>query len=366
MGLLAHYMAVGKRTGMQQWFQNQSLGTKFTLIMVAVFVVGMVVGGFLLYRVAQSRAQDEMTNRGEALLETMNAVRTYTSLQVNPLLADRLETDEQFVSETVPGYSARTVFENLRQDERYTDFLYKEATLNPTNPRDQADAFETDLVNEFITDSDLEELTGFRDMDGTNVFYIARPIAIEDESCLRCHSTPDAAPDSLLASYGDQGGFGWQLGEIVGAQVIYVPARGVFADAELIFAVGMLSFGLIFGVGIVLINRILNPLLVKPVESLSAYADDLREDAESSRGIPNISGLIARGDELGSLARTFEQMARDVRKREAKLKRELKQLQIEIDHDKREREVNRIADSDYFRNLQERAAALRKQMKNRR
>ena len=307
---------------MQQWFQKQSLGTKFTGIMVAVFVVGMIVGGFVLYRVAQSRAQDETTNRGEALLETMNAVRTYTSTQVNPLLSDRLDTEETFISETVPGYSARTVFENLRQDERFSDFLYKEATLNPTNPRDQADNFETDLVNAFIADGDLSEQTGYREVNGERLFYIARPISIQAESCLRCHSTPDEAPASLIASYGDQGGFGWEMNEIIGAQVIYVPARDVFEDAQLIFLVGMVSFGVIFGVGIVLINRMLNPLMIKPVESLSAFADDLREDIDSKREVPDISSLTARGDELGSLARTFERMARDVRKRERRMKQE--------------------------------------------
>jgi hypothetical protein len=38
------------------------------------------------------------------------------------------------------------VFERLRQTETYANFSYKDATLNPTNPKDKADDFETALI----------------------------------------------------------------------------------------------------------------------------------------------------------------------------------------------------------------------------
>ena len=64
-------------------------------------------------------------------------------------------------------------------------------------------------------------------------------------------------------------------------------------------------------------------------------------------------------DELGNLARMFDKMAKEVRAREKKLRQEIAELRIEIDVTKRARQVSEIADTDYFRDLQSKARALR-------
>lgn len=342
-------------------YQALSLRAKFTIILMGVFITGMLIGGLVLYQISTQFAEDNITTRGEELLHTMNSVRTYTSEQVNPQLADRLQTDEQFIPETVPGYAARTVFENFRQDERYESFLYKEATLNPTNPRDLADDFEADLVNQFRADGDLTELNGYRTIDGERVFYIARPMRVGSESCLACHSTPDAAPASLINTYGDQGGFGWELNEIVAAQMIYVPSGDIVENTQDVFLIAMGIFTVIFGAVLVLINRLLSPTVLKPIAQISEMAEQISRGNEETREI-TLSELSARGDEVGSMARVFERMAENVRKRERELKTELQQLRVEIDHEKRREDVDRIADTEYFRALQDKAAQLRARM----
>jgi Protein of unknown function (DUF3365) len=109
--------------------------------------------------------------------------------------------------------------------EKYRDYFYKEATLNPTNLRDKADSFEAELVERFRSDSQLKEMSGYRTMYGGELFYIARPLAVSQTSCLRCHSTPAAAPKSLIETYGNTHGFGWKLNEIVGIQIVFVPVN---------------------------------------------------------------------------------------------------------------------------------------------
>ena len=131
---------------LRHWYNNCSLGIKFTMILAIVFLVGTIIGGLVLYQGAQRRAQDEITGKAEVLIESMNAVRRYTSGHVNPLVKDALYTEADFIPESVPGYSARTVFEEFRSSEEFDKFFYKEATLNPTNSRNQADDFEIDLV----------------------------------------------------------------------------------------------------------------------------------------------------------------------------------------------------------------------------
>ena len=69
--------------------------------------------------------------------------------------------------------------------------------------------------------------------------------------------------------------------------------------------------------------------------------------------------VAERPDELGQLARVFRKMAREVRAREQRLKREVRQLRIEIDETRTRRQVEEITETDYFRDLQRKADKLR-------
>jgi hypothetical protein len=73
---------------------------------------------------------------------------------------------------------------------------------------------------------------------------------------LECHSTPEAAPKSLSATYGRGGGFGWQLNEIVGPQIISVPAHEVLNATRQSLLLVMGSVGAVFAIAILLINLI--------------------------------------------------------------------------------------------------------------
>lgn len=343
------------------WYRKRSLSTKFTIILALVFVASIAIGGFVLYQGAQRRAQAEVANRAEAMLGTMNAVRTYTGNHVRPLLVDQLNTTETFIPETVPGYSARTVFMEFRTNPEFKSFVYKEATLNPTNPIDKADDFEADLVTQFRADDGLDELTGFRSWNGENMFYIARPMRINAESCLECHSDPASAPPSLITTYGDQGGFGWEMNEIVAAQVIYVPADDVLGQGRSLFGLVVGVFGALFAGTILLINRLLKPTVVAPVQRMATLAQQITNDEMDDEVFaPDyLRDVSERGDELGELAKVLQQMAQEVRNREQRLKTELQQLRIEIDQARRQRDVKQISETEYFQELQARANDLR-------
>ena len=209
----------------------------------------------------------------------MNSVRSYTSGHVRPLLADDLATELEFISETVPAFSARTVFETVRLDEEYENFLYKEAALNPTNrTSDLADEFEADLVNRFREDAELTEVNGFRERNGRELFYIARPMRITNEACLECHGDPTTAPASMINSYGSENGYGWQMDEIVATQIIYVPASDVIDNARLLFLAVLVIFIVIFVATIILLNRLLKPTVVQPIQQMARLAEMIRND----------------------------------------------------------------------------------------
>jgi HAMP domain-containing protein len=281
---------------------NLRLGAKFNLLLLMSFVISILISGLALSAILNRSAEAQVTAKAQILIQTMNSIRNYTSTQVNPLLASRLETDADFLAQTVPGYSAREVFENLRKNKDYADFFYKEATLNPTNLRDKSDNFESDLVQRFRNDANLKELVGTRNFPGGDLFYIARPIPIGKESCLRCHSTPEAAPKSMISTYGRENGFGWKLNEIVGAQIISVPAQDVINSAREALVFVMLTVCGIFALTILLINLLLRITVIKPLNRMATVAHEV------STGKLEAEFQQTSHDEIGVLAAAFNRM----------------------------------------------------------
>ena len=72
-----------------------------------------------------------------------------------------------------------------------------------------------------------------------------------------------------------------------------------------------------------------------------------------------LDNVAVREDALGNLARIFQHMAREVAAREHALQEQLRELRIEIDEARTQRQVAEITETDYFRDLQRRADALR-------
>jgi signal transduction histidine kinase/DNA-binding response OmpR family regulator len=311
------------------------LGTQFTLLLTIIFLCGIILSGVTLSQAMHHKAEDEISTKAELLTQTMNAVRTYTSENVAPLLKQQLKDSPKFISETVPAYSALTVFKNFRSQPEHQDYVYREATLNPTNPRDKADPFEANLVEQFRQQPTLKKLSGYRTMEGVNLFFTARPLAVTKASCLQCHSTPDKAPKSQLASFGDQGGFGWKLNEIVAAQTIYVPSDQVFHRGTQYLGLAMGIFTSIFAVVVLVINQLLKRRVIQPLHQLTAIARNLTTETITAEQMSEfnshkIAKVARRGDEPGQLARTFQHMAQEVATREQSLSQAVEQRTAQL------------------------------------
>jgi len=338
-----------------------NLSTRFTLILSGVFLLGIAIGGTAYWRALQGKAQEQIASQGTLLIEAMNSVRGYTSTHVKPLLADQLASSATFIPETVPAFSARSVFENFRGQKNFESYSYKEAAFNPTNTLDTADDFEAALLQKMI-DTNSGEQSGYRETATGRLFYIARPLKLGADSCLECHSTPDKAPASLLATYGNKAGFGWTVGQIIAVQIIYVPPQKVFDAAWQTFLLVMSVFIIIFALTILLINSLLRRYVIGPVRVLGGLAQKISADENIA---PDLEGsalhsVTTRVDELGNLAQVFKKMAADVFTRTGKLKEQVQQLIIRIDEIRRKEQVSQVVESEFFSDLQKRATEMRK------
>ncbi len=276
---------------------------KFNLIFVLVMALGLGVSGVITRNLLQANAQEEVLNNARLLMEKAQAVRGYTSNQITKLLQTQLKYE--FLPQSVPSYSAVEVLKSLQS--KYPDFGYKEATLNPTNPRDKADGWEVDVVNQFRSNNELKESSGQRDTPTGPQLWIARPLRITNGACLECHSSVDAAPKTMVDRYGPNNGFGWNLNEVIGAQVVSVPMALPLARADHSFRVFMAAqVGVFVTVGIVL-NLMIWLLIVRPVTQLSSLADRVSQgDLEA----PEFN--TGSRDEIGNLAASFTRMRTSV------------------------------------------------------
>ena len=244
---------------------------KFNLVLLGIFLVGFAISGYVSYKVLQKNAREEVLQHARLMMEAALASRTYTNTQVKPLLETQLKY--VFLPQTVPAYAATEQFNDLRKTHK--DYAYKEATLNPTNPRDRASDWEADVVQIFRQAPETPEVIGERDTPTGRSLYLARPIQIKNGACLVCHSTMEAAPKTMLDIYGGANGFGWKMNEIIGAQVVSVPMTVPVLRANSTFQTFMISLAAVFLATFVLLNVMLHTMVIRRVTRLAAIADQV-------------------------------------------------------------------------------------------
>jgi len=281
------------------------LRLKFNLVLILVFALGLVASGYVSKRILEANAQEEVTRNAELMMGAALAVRGYTSKQVKPQL--ELQLMRAFLPQSVPAYAATEMFNTLRQ--QHPEYTYKEATLNPTNPRDRAVEWEADIVQQFRNDPAQGEIRGTRDTPTGRALYLAKPLKISDPGCLPCHDTPDTAPKSMVAHYGNANGFGWKLGETVGAQIISVPMSVPLAKADQAFRTFMTSLVGVFLLAFIVLNVVLSFLVIRPIVRMSRAADEV---STGNFDVPEFS--VGNRDEIGVLATSFNRLRRSLEK----------------------------------------------------
>jgi protein-histidine pros-kinase len=281
------------------------LRLKFNLVLIVVFLAGFGAAGFISRQLLQENARDEVIRNARLMMEAAISVRTYTVDQIRPHLIKQME--EVFLPQTVPAYAATEAINTLRK--KYPDYSYKEATLNPTNPRNRTTDWEADLVNQFRGNAEVKEVVSERLSATGRTLFIAKPIQISNAACLQCHTTAAMAPPTMIKIYGEANGFGWKHNEIVGAQVVTVPMDLPLRNADRAFVTFMGSLAAVFIVVFIVLNVMLSWLIVRPIRRMSRAADRI------STGNFNEPEFNEKGgDEVAVLGSSFNRMRRSLEK----------------------------------------------------
>jgi protein-histidine pros-kinase len=280
------------------------LRLKFNLVLLFVFILGLGVSGYVSYGLLHDTARDEVLRNAGVMMEAALSMRQYTVSQVRDKLVQK---EDEFLPQSVPAFAATEIMNQLRK--KYPDYAYKEAALNPTNPRDRAVEWEADIVNAFRNDPGRGEISGTRSTPTGTSLFLARPFQIKDPACLACHTTSEIAPASMVKLYGSNNGFGWKLNEVIGAQVVSVPMSLPIQNANRAFYTFMASLTGVFTVLFIILNIMLSFMIVRPITVMSDAADRM------STGDLEIPEFDESGrDEVSLLAKSFNRMRRSLEK----------------------------------------------------
>ena len=280
------------------------LRLKFNLVLLAVFVLGLGVTGYVSYELLHKNAREEVLRAAGVMMEASLSMRNYTVAHVRPNLA---VDPDKFLPQSVPAFGATEIMSLLRK--KYPDYAYKEAALNPTNPRNRAVEWETDIVNAFRAEPARPEISGTRDTPTGRSLYLARPFQIKDAACLSCHTTAEMAPPAMVKVYGPNNGFGWKLNEVIGAQIVSVPMDVPIRNANKAFVTFMASLTVVFAVLFVVLNIMLTLMIVQPITQLSEAAEQISKGRLDAAEFPDQGR-----DEVSQLGQAFNRMRRSLEK----------------------------------------------------
>ena len=276
---------------------------KIDLAMAGAFLVGLGLAGFGAYQILRTNAIEASREAAKIIMEEASADRSYTADSIKPLLEQQMKV--QFLPHSIPSFSALSIFKIVRQ--KLPEYTYREPTLNPTNLNDRAIDWEADIINGFRDDASKGETMITRDTPGGQFLVLARALKAGSQACLSCHSTPEAAPPTMVALYGSQNGFGWKLGEVVGAQMVSIPLGVPLSRAYQALLWFLLALAATFLVIIIIVDLLLRALVVKPVAEISEMANKV-----SMGQLDTPEYVRNSNDEIGSLSQSFNRMRRSL------------------------------------------------------
>jgi protein-histidine pros-kinase len=278
------------------------LRAKFNLLMLVIAAIGVGLFALAAEPLVNAVAREEVLQSSRIMMESAAGARKYTSEQIAPILKPQI--GEHFYPQSVSAYAAKRNFDVIH--EKFPDYMYREAALNPSNPQDRASDWEADIINEFRAHPDKKEISIERATATGPMLELARPL-VNKPACLECHNTAATAPASMVALYGNENGFGWKPGEIIGAQIVSVPMSASAVRAEHIRKLFLLPFIGFLALLFISMNVLLHFVVIRPMEKIAENAE-----AVSMGKIDTPELHLKRRDQVGRLAASFNRMHRSL------------------------------------------------------
>lgn len=240
------------------WIPALPKNRQMLFILLPIFVVAYILLVILYHQKMESYAISEAKKVALDVLLNHKAVHRYVAEIQRPEIY-RLQGEgklyKEYFSPKVMSftYIARNIKELLgkeREKAGLPPLYFKLATDNPRNPINQADSYESSLI-ERMNRGEIKELSEVVQQNGVPTLHVAIPADRSSTACLKCHGDPNNAPAELIASYGDVRGFHESPNSIRALISIRVPLTQPLQQANevvrLISLITLLVLVLIYG-----------------------------------------------------------------------------------------------------------------------
>lgn len=225
--------------------KNLTPRKRFSLMLIIIYIISLPIISTVTYLILKQNAIRDAYNAGKLHLSTMEATKHYVADKLRPVL--QREMPGRFIVEGMSrSYVAGNIAETVHQE--LPQYKYKNASLNPRNPKNKADEFEAGIINKFRENKELKEWRSFRSGPDGKYYVIARVGAPFSADCLRCHGDPAAAPEELIKRYGPTAGLNMIPGDIVDAIVVYIPIHVPLDSAKKVVAIFIGVYTIFFSV----------------------------------------------------------------------------------------------------------------------
>ncbi|WP_432822551.1 diguanylate cyclase domain-containing protein [Trichloromonas sp.] len=310
------------------------LSRLFYQLLILLYLAGSVSVVLLVRANQRQQTLHNAEKLAEVILEKNMAVHTYFAHTLKPQvfeLADRLGVPSYFE----PGWMSSTYairqLNEIFREQVGENYYYKESAIDARSPENEADGLERAFIEELNTDPNLKYRSMIRDLADEPYFVVMRRGEVLDQGCLRCHSTPENAPEGMLALYGSDRSFDRNVGEVISAISIRIPLAQAYADSNhFAFSLSVLLLSIL--VALFLLHLLLTRGLV------FAPLARLRQKAALIAGDPGHLGdriPLPKGRELAALTEAFNVMSGALRRQQDVLEETVaertRQLQVAND-----------------------------------
>lgn len=283
------------------------LSTKFTLVIGLIILLFCIIFSALLYFHLRNRVIEDANEKTLIILTQISALGDYVKNTLRPRIFEHFPSvamDDDFLVEAMS--TTHVTQEVMRRfNMNLKDYIYKRVSTNPLNPKNKADKLHEGLIEFFRKNRDLTSWNGIMKIGGEE-FLIRTKVIKTEKGCLFCHGDPSKAPKGLIKKYGRSAGFGWKEGEIMGVESIAIPIAVALAQVKDI-AISTFVFGVITMVFLFIsLEGAFWRLVSKPLNMMTTRFKGIVKGTEPlNQALP-----IVRGDEIGELTSSFNQMAR--------------------------------------------------------
>ncbi len=281
-----------------------SIKTKLNLILLVLGILASLLIAGLNFFHTRERILKEAYNKAELINAFALASRTYTVKTMRPKVMDLVGKD-QFHPEIMGGFFvARAIADEFSRTQ--PGYEFKQATLDPINPANKADALERNIIKKFIFNPGEKLQKGVLQRGNSKYFYLARPV-VARKNCLLCHGDPDSAPWGRKQRYPGPGGYNYKENSVVASFITYISVQNALSQlkssAIKTVVTGVLSILLIVGV----LWFVLGKMVTNPILELAERANDISR----GRGLKN-KFIAPANNEIGELYNSFERMRKSV------------------------------------------------------